>query len=519
MNASVIKRVALPTKELSLLLDEIGIFETWKQIILTYAVNNFSKSKAEELFHSEEFKDVQLVQNDLLKDLAFGKISILYEFSLSYVNKDARKKSGQYFTPDDVSKMLAEKSNSFDKGVWLDPCSGIGNLSYWLTKEQKNPEDFIKNNLILIDKDPLALLIARSLFFLHFHEKENNLFENLKKNFIERDFLDDEVLPEYDYAILNPPYVMVSANPKFKTSQTRDLYAYFMEKIILSSKGFISITPQGFTNGDKFSSLRKLLIGNFNQLKIYCFDNVPDSIFKGIKFGSTNTNTTNSTRAAVTVAQKSNVKNYFITPLLRWRSATRVQMLSNIDIYLTKTDLTEAIFPKNYKSLQEFYKTIKDEKWKSLLSFLSSKSTEFNLIIPSTPRYFIPSVKRSLLRSSFKTIYFKNESDLNLFYPLLNSSLLYWWWRVNDGGMTLSLSTLLSLPIPPKLQLNKELVAKIEKSEIDNLVVKLNAGKKNENVKHSLILVDEINKTYFSEEIAKKLLKIHSNSDLEINEN
>ena len=357
------------------------------------------------------------------------------------------------------------------------------------------------------------------MFFLHFHEKENNLFENLKKNFIERDFLDDEVLPEYDYAILNPPYVMVSANPKFKTSQTRDLYAYFMEKIILSSKGFISITPQGFTNGDKFSSLRKLLIGNFNQLKIYCFDNVPDSIFKGIKFGSTNTNTTNSTRAAVTVAQKSNVKNYFITPLLRWRSATRVQMLSNIDIYLTKTDLTEAIFPKNYKSLQEFYKTIKDEKWKSLLSFLSSKSTEFNLIIPSTPRYFIPSVKRSLLRSSFKTIYFKNESDLNLFYPLLNSSLLYWWWRVNDGGMTLSLSTLLSLPIPPKLQLNKELVAKIEKSEIDNLVVKLNAGKKNENVKHSLILVDEINKTYFSEEIAKKLLKIHSNSDLEINEN
>ena len=137
MDSLVVNQVVLPTKELAILLDNIGLLKTWKEIILTYAVENFSKSKAKVLLYSEEFKGIQLAKKDLLKNLAFGKISVLYEFSLAYVNKSSRKESGQYFTPDDVSKLLAEKSSSFNKGIWLDPCSGIGNLSYWLSKEQK----------------------------------------------------------------------------------------------------------------------------------------------------------------------------------------------------------------------------------------------------------------------------------------------------------------------------------------------------------------------------------------------
>jgi hypothetical protein len=40
-----------------------------------------------------------------------------------------------------------------------------------------------------------------------------------------------------------------------------------------------------------------------------------------------------------------------------------------------------------------------------------------------------------------------NNNDLNKAYLLLNSSFMYWWWRVRDGGMTLSFETIKSLPL------------------------------------------------------------------------
>jgi hypothetical protein len=103
---------------------------------------------------------------------------------------------------------------------------------------------------------------------------------------------------------------------------------------------------------------------------------------------------------------------------------------------------------------------------------------------------------------------------MNLIYPLLNSSFLYWWWRVNDGGMTLSSATLKSLPLPPDLKAHPEIVEELEQSERINLVVKMNAGKEQENVRHTQKLVNRINVTLFGEENAAQLLKTHSNSNV-----
>ena len=124
---------------------------------------------------------------------------------------------------------------------------------------------------------------------------------------------------------------------RFETSSARDLYAYFLEKVTKTSTGFVSITPQTFTNGQKFNSLRKILLDNFTTLDVYCFDNVPDNIFRGIKFGSKNTNTANSTRAGIIVAMQVQSKKVFrITPLLRWRVKERQEFLDSIDCFLTE---------------------------------------------------------------------------------------------------------------------------------------------------------------------------------------
>jgi 23S rRNA G2445 N2-methylase RlmL len=78
-------------------------------------------------------------------------------------------------------------------------------------------------------------------------------------------------IPLHDFVIVNPPYFAVKKNIRFETSNAGDLYSYFMENIIKTSRGFISITPQSFTNAKKFESLRKLLLSNYPNFKVFIF--------------------------------------------------------------------------------------------------------------------------------------------------------------------------------------------------------------------------------------------------------
>lgn len=515
------QKINLPTKEISVLLDKSGLETTWKQLVLTHAKKSYPEITSKLITASNEFQNITLLPEDYLNQLSIGQIGILYEYSLSYVNPESRKQSGQYFTPDDIAKWMAKQSKKFSKGIWLDPSSGIGNLSYYLAKQQTNPEKFIVNQLILSDKNALALLIARVLFTLHFHKDNSNLFEDLKPRMVEQDFLETtQGLPSKiaqlkpDYVIVNPPYAP-HKDIRWDTSQARDLYAYFLEVIVKNVKGFISVTPQSYTNGEKFSTLRKLIIDNFNNIDIYNFDNIPDSIFKGIKFGSTNTNTANSVRASIMIAQKTTPNNALtrITPLLRWGRAERSTMLQTVETKLAQVTLTENVFPKNYEGLTKLYEEILSNSWEPLHKILSPYPTEYALTVPTTPRYYITATKRTLNRSSYQTLYFNNETDLNKIYVYLNSSIMYWWWRVNDGGMTLSTKTLLTLPVNNKLKTYPSLIKQLEDSEKNNLVIKMNAGKGQENVKHPPNLIQTINEQLFSKTVANKLFETHKNTN------
>lgn len=509
MGESAVKNVSI--KELNLVLDRLGLKKTWHSILITH-LKKINRLELEYIGDEKEFQNSEILKRDFIDKLSVGEISVLYEYSLAYINREKRKEDGQYFTPDDVAQVMAKKALSFLKNkIWIDPCSGIGNLSFWLTYYQKNQEDFLKNNLYLIDKDELALLIARFIFTLTFQKNEKLLFKKIQSRFIVADFLFDNNLPKYDYAILNPPYALTEPHIDFNTSSARDLYAYFLEKVIKSSIGFISITPQTFTNGQKFHSLRKLLLDNCKNITIYCFDNVPDNIFKGIKFGSKNTNKANSTRAGIIVAHKNNNQKIFrITPLLRWRTKERQELLNSIDTFLVEIKPSDTIFPKLQKDLLSFYDSIIKQK-RTLADLLSHRPTLYKLIIPSTPRYFISALKCAVDRTSFKTLYFDNKEDMDVAYMLLNSSYMYWWWRVNDGGMTISEKTLLSLPIMHKIPVDKDLLLKIELSEKTNRVVKRNAGKDNENVKHNPALIKEITNSIFPR-FASSLALLHDNS-------
>jgi hypothetical protein len=131
--------------------------------------------------------------------------------------------------------------------------------------------------------------------------------------------------------------------------------------------------------------------------------------------------------------------------------------------------------------------------------------------VPSSPRYFIVALKKPVKRTSLKQIYFRDEKDMNYAYLLINSSFTYWWWRVRDGGMTLSLETLLSVPLM-QFKIKQSLITELEKSESTNKVYKQNAGKAQENVKHSQRLMIKLN-NLVSPDYSSVLTQLHDNSE------
>jgi hypothetical protein len=203
-------------------------------------------------------------------------------------------------------------------------------------------------------------------------------------------------------------------------------------------------------------------------------------------------------------------KGHQITSLLRWRTHERDVFFSKLDKFLSKPKLTSDYFPKVNSRFITLYNKV--SKLKTLDSILSPVETQFALYIPSAPRYFIPALKKPVSRTSLKTLYFANMDDLNKAYLLINSSFMYWWWRVRDGGMTLSFETIKSLPLLD-FKLDKKLINKLTKSESSNLVFKMNAGSLQENVKHDSSLISEIN-DLVAPKYSQLLMLTHENSEL-----
>ena len=509
------------SSQLDILLNKYGIRNTWRGLLATHIQGD---KRFVYILETPEFKGAKFFDEDVLGGLSIGEIGILYEYSVTRVNSDSRKSNGQFFTPDDVAIFMAEFSRKFPSGKWLDPCSGIGNLSWHLVSIQDDPEKFLVERLVLSDKDKLSLLIARTLLTISFQRKHKNLFNEIADNFIEFDFLSVssnekllnfdaanslDAIPEHDYVIVNPPYLATDADTRFETGRARDLYAYFMENIIKTSKGFISVTPQSFTNAGKFEDLRRLMLKNYTKVTIFNFDNVPANIFRGIKFGSKNTNTANSIRAAITIAQPGRGK-WKITSLLRWRSHEREELFHQAPKHLSSVDFTEEFFPKVSKRYELLYS--KARSLPRLGDRISKIPTPYSLFVPSSPRYFISALKSPVKRASQHEIFFNSSKDRDMAYLLLNSSFMYWWWRVRDGGMTLSQETILSLPVP-SFSVNASLIKSFEKSEKVNRVYKQNAGAAQENVKHPTELVMRVNQLIIPE-FAEPLIRLHGNSDI-----
>lgn len=433
--------------------------------------------------------------NDFLDIRNFAE---LYEIGLALIDKQQKKKSGQYYTPDDVAYIMSYWFNEIQAENVCDVACGTGKLilTYLDILGWDKARDLIKEGkLYLYDLDDVALSICKTIILKKYGKDLDSKIHD-----INCDFLDKKIsLPENCKVISNPPYALVSKissswERSNVTIDTKELYSMFMEKIMLQSKASVIITPYSFIGGNKFYSLR-LLMNNYNGF-IVSFDNVPGNIFCGRKHGIFNTNTANSVRAAITVVQnKEKYKGFRLTPLIRFKTEERKQLLESkvLEGFIANryqmVDKNNKSFSKCHKELQDIYDTWLQKSNKTVNDIVSSKTTSYSIYVPNTCRYFTTASSIELNRTGVMKLNIKDKESFNLLYCLINSSFSYWWWRVFDGGITYPIGLLNQMPIFDNL-LNAEdrkffedITDEMRSIEKKCIVTKLNAGSIQENIK------------------------------------
>lgn len=380
-------------------------------------------------------------------------------------NDDKKKENGVYYTPEDISLVMSSRTKLFDdgKGIWLDPCCGLGVLAITLASIQENPIEFIQNRLVINEKDENQLNIALS----NFQEKFGVVPRHFNEDFLDYDF-------DIDYIIMNPPYF------KYKES---DIYAYFIEKACRITKGFISINPTSFTNGVKFQKTRRSLL-EYSSLTIYHFDNIPGQIFEDAKV-----------RVSILIAHQ-NTENRKTTGQIRWKRKLRQSMIENLDSKLSDAIFNENVFYKTFSNTAQYI-----HSGEKLQDYLVSNS-EFPLFVSNSPRYFISASSQMMDRTGQIKIYLKDSDSFEKALIMLNSSYLYWWWKICDSSLSLTKKTLVSLPWID-FEYSQEIIDRILRSEQTNKVYKKNAGKLQENIKHPKELISSLNSLFLHEEFIK----------------
>ena len=163
-----------------------------------------------------------------------------------------------------------------------------------------------------------------------------------------------------------------------------------------------------------------------------------------------------------------------------------------------------------------------EEKSNKQMKNMLSLNEGMELYLPTTCRYFTVGSKRNLARDGKRVIKIKDKNKYNYVYCMMNSSFAYWYWRLYDGGINCPLTIVNSIPVFYDLfndeQLSKlnTLATKMQNNENKYLVYKINARKKQENIKFPKRYRDEINKLFFEvlniKDDISILNKIHSSS-------
>ncbi|MCR5261520.1 MAG: SAM-dependent methyltransferase, partial [Candidatus Gastranaerophilales bacterium] len=468
---------------------EQGLQTTWDNIC-QYAIDNY---------------------NNLPNFLDINNFGELYEIGLAIQDKQQKKDNGQYYTPDDVATVMSNWLKECEGENICDVACGTGKLilTYLdLIGYEKARALISAGKLYLYDFDNIALKICRTTIGIKYGLDIINKINDIYCDFLDRSI----ILPQNSKVISNPPYAQITDIQNYwehtnVALDTKEYYAIFMEKILKQSRASVIISPYSFISGNKFYSLRKEM--NNHTGFIVSFDNVPGNIFCGRKHGIFNTNTSNSVRAAITVTNRNKQeKGYRLTPLIRFKQTERKDLLINeileefLNPNLQLINEQNPMFYKCDKRLSHVFDTWKEKSngW-ILLDYIKEKG-EYSISMPNTCRYYTTAAANIMNRSGQITLNFNDKNVFNYIYCLINSSFVYWYWRIYDGGITYPKSLLLNIPVFYELLTDsdfkffEDMTTEMIKKSKNYIITKNNVGTQ-ENIKYPREYRDKINKKFF----------------------
>lgn len=446
--------------------------------------------------------------------LESNHFSELYEIGFAKRDKDLKKKSGQYSTPDDIARLMSEWLSECDGVAVCDVACGTGKLilTYLDLIGYDRARDLISSgNLYLYDSDGVALQICRTTIAAKYGADIANAI-----HVVCADFLDRSVeLPRNCKVISNPPYSRLDQipdcwEPTDVLADSKEFYSAFMEKIFRQAVSVVIITPFSFISGSRFYSLRKEMCAGGNGF-IVSFDNIPGNIFYGKKHGVFNTNTANSVRAAITVFRRSTVEHGFrISPLIRFKNEERSNLLRRQILEETLPDAYQVVsdqktmFEKVGKDLNDVFDTWIYRSTYTVNDFISNEETPYRIYMPNTCRYYTAASARKLNRTGALSINVTGEEEFRFLYCFIYSSFTYWWWRIYDGGITYPLKLLQRMPLPFNLltdddkQFFTATAERLMNEENNYTTTKMNAGAPQENIKVPAEYRENINQRILS---------------------
>lgn len=417
------------------------------------------------------------------------------------ISRKDRRNAGVHHTPFDLTNHMCnlsiEKSNYPENEeseiLAIDVAHGAGAFTLQMARKIANRGNFdiqkvLTTNILGFDIDEEVLSVASFCF----HMEANFPKLPLKYKLFNLDSLDgvkarEEILKKARemvdlesakvIIIGNPPYVEVKLDDystrDFDTWECRNLSAYFLEQVLklLPNNSVISqVVPISLIHSKRMKSVRELILNKSKSIRIESFDCVPGYMFDQGKVGS-NSNTAITQRIAIISIEVGRNLTYFSSSrFMRWRGEERNYLFQSINSVQLNKELYAIDYWPSIGSKQEKEILTKILDCSKSVKNLTSKNQSYQLYIPDSTRYFISAVHEDLNRGQ-KILYFEDSESRDLVQVLLNSDLFYWYWRITDGGFSVSLGTLNGFPLPSADNIESH------RSEISTIAKKLRSKK------------------------------------------
>ena len=223
-------------------------------------VTNHKNTFFNEFISEYEYPEIKI---ENIPNNEFDLLGIVYQFlNTKYENLS----KGSFYTKKEMAREMCD-SFVFDNGQELiDLSCGSG---VFLFSSDAPPEQ-----LIGIDYDPIAVMIAKFNFFIKF--PDTSIYPRIyNEDFIK--WYSKNKNKRFDYIVGNPPYgaELDLTNEESNIIKTGESFSYFIEygSKLLKENGVISyLLPESFLNVKRHNDIRDYILDELNLVKIKRYD-------------------------------------------------------------------------------------------------------------------------------------------------------------------------------------------------------------------------------------------------------